>query len=121
MQVSGNTGRAVVGMQFGNVIRPKEMQAADHPIPVDVPRVRYDVLTRRIRTGNNAPVADAGPNQIGVSGGNITLDGSGSYDPDGDAITYLWVQTAGTPVSLSSPTAVKPTSQPRLVPTMRSA
>jgi hypothetical protein len=109
MQVSGNSGRAVVGMQFGNVIRPKEMQAADHPIPVDVPRVRYDVLTRRIRTGNSAPVADAGPDQIGVSAGTITLDGSGSYDPDGDTITYQWVQTAGTPVSLSSPTAVKPT------------
>jgi hypothetical protein len=109
MQVSGNYGRAVVGMQFGNVIRPKEMQAADHPIPVDVPRVRYDVLTRRIRTGNSAPVADAGPDQIGVAGGTITLDGSGSYDPDGDAITYQWVQTAGTPVSLSNATAVKPT------------
>jgi hypothetical protein len=109
MQVSGNSGRAVVGMQFGNVIRPKEMQAADHPIPVDVPRVRYDVLTRRIRTGNSAPVADAGPDQIGVSAGTITLDGSGSYDPDGDAITYLWTQTAGTPVALSNPTAVKPT------------
>jgi hypothetical protein len=108
-QVVGGSGRAVVGMQFGNVIRPKEMQAADHPVPVDIPRVRYDVLTRRVRTGNSPPVADAGPNQIGVPAGTITLDGSGSYDPDGDPITYQWIQEAGPQVTLSAPTAAKTT------------
>ncbi len=108
-QVVGGNSRVVAGIQFGNVIRPKEMRGADHPIPVDVPRVRYDVLTRRIRTGNSPPVADAGPNQIGVPAGTITLDGSGSYDPDGDPITYQWIQEAGPSVALSAPTAAKTT------------
>ena len=91
----GNTGRAVVGVQFGNMIRPKEYLAADHAIPMEVPRVRYEVLTRRMRTGNDPPVADAGPDQIDVPAGTITLDGSASYDPDGDPITFQWIQEAG--------------------------
>ena len=72
---------------------------------MQIPRVRYEVLTRTVRKGNAAPVADAGPNQTLPGAQTVTLDGSASYDPDGDPITYQWVQEAGPGVTLSAPTA----------------
>jgi hypothetical protein len=41
-----------------------------------------------------APVADAGPDQqveaTSAAGGMVTLDGSGSFDPDGGSLTFIW-------------------------------
>ncbi len=59
--------------------------------------------------GNSAPTAAAGPDQSVVSATQVTLDGSASTDPDGDALTYTWAQTAGPAVTLSDSHAVKPT------------
>ena len=58
---------------------------------------------------NVAPVANAGLDQnTGVSQ-IVTLDGSGSNDDNSDALTYGWTQTGGSPVTLSSATAISPT------------
>jgi hypothetical protein len=104
-----NWGRAMVGVQFGNFIRPKDYATVDHPVPADVPRVRYEVLTRTIRKGTSPPVADAGPDQIGVPAGTITLNGSNSYDPNGETLTYAWTQEAGPSVALSGANMVTAT------------
>ena len=98
-----DSGRLVFGVEFGNSIRPKEYGSIKTPVPMDVPRVRYEFGTRRI--GTAPPVADAGPNQLGVPGGTVTLNGSGSYDPLGLALTYQWTQITGPGVPLSSPTS----------------
>ena len=50
---------------------------------------------------NQAPIADAGPNQDVVQFDSVTLDGSGSYDPDGDTITHEWVQISGQAITLN--------------------
>jgi len=47
-----------------------------------------------VHSDNSAPVANAGPDQevacLGPEGGLVALDGSGSYDPDGDDLAYRW-------------------------------
>ncbi len=100
---AGNDGRAVFGFQWGNFTRPKDYRGSDHPAPADIPRIRYELLTRRIHVGVSPPVADAGPDQIGVPAGSITLNGSGSHDPNGEALTFQWLQETGPTVSLSAP------------------
>jgi hypothetical protein len=47
-----------------------------------------------ISTFNSAPLANAGPDQSFTEEGTIIhLDGSRSYDPDDDPITYKWILT----------------------------
>jgi large repetitive protein len=53
-------------------------------------------------TANRAPVANAGPAQTVDPGTAVMLDGRGSSDPDGDALSYAWAQTAGPAVALNN-------------------
>jgi hypothetical protein len=99
----GNIADVRFGLMFGGILNPKDFAKNTRPVPMDVPEVRYELGTRRV--GSSPPIADAGPNQINVPAGIITLNGSGSYDPLGEALTYSWVQIAGPSVVISSPTA----------------
>jgi len=58
------------------------------------------------RVENQPPVAKAGPDQTVDEGAQVTLDGTGSYDPEGKTITWLWTPPAG--ITLSSNTAPMP-------------
>ncbi|MBK7142991.1 MAG: Ig-like domain-containing protein [bacterium] len=52
------------------------------------------------------PTADAGATQVVTQGASVTLNGSGSNDPDGGTLTYAWTQVAGP--SVGNLTGVQP-------------
>jgi hypothetical protein len=54
------------------------------------------------------PVADAGADFDAVAGTRVSLDGTGSSDPNGDTLTYSWTQISGSNVGLSDSTAAQP-------------
>jgi hypothetical protein len=71
-----------------------------------------DTVTLTTLGGNTAPVANAGPDQTVQMGTVVTLDGSASKDADGNVLTFQWALTAkpiGSSVTLSDPTAMRPT------------
>ena len=71
---------------------------------------RTSIATAAVRAANEPPVASAGSNQTVNEGATVTLDGSGTSDPDaGDTLTYLWEQTSGTTVTLNDTSAISPT------------
>lgn len=66
-------------------------------------------------TTNTAPTANAGANQTVPKGTQVTLDGSGSSDPEYDFMTYQWTlvqKPSGSLAQLSNTTSVRPTFTP---------
>ena len=64
---------------------------------------------------NTPPVADAGMDQMIDLGMAVTLDGTGSYDDDGDALTYQWTISTQPPES-SATLSGETTSAPSFTP-----
>jgi len=77
-----------------------------------------DTVVITASTPNNPPVANAGPDQFAVSGQTLVmLDGSASFDPDGDPITYEWGFISippGSTVTLNNSNIMNPTFTPDL-------
>ena len=78
--------------------------------------VNTDYVTVIVESPNSTPIANAGNNQVVISGNQVQLDGSGSHDPgpSGDIVKYLWEWveegSSGNPhIALSDPNIVNPT------------
>ncbi|MDC1287530.1 PKD domain-containing protein, partial [Gammaproteobacteria bacterium] len=64
-----------------------------------------------VSTTNSAPTSLAGSDQTAPLNTTVQLDGSGSSDPDGDALTYAWslVSTpSGSTAAISDPASITP-------------
>jgi hypothetical protein len=73
--------------------------------------VYNDIPVTISSTENLAPVAEAvllSP-ALPKAGDTITLSGAGSFDPNLDPLTFSWVQTGGTGVTLSAGDVMEPT------------
>ena len=58
---------------------------------------------------NQAPTADAGPDQTVSEGQTVFLSGSNSTDPDDGIASYHWVQIGEPTITLSDPDVMQPT------------
>ena len=88
---------------------------ADYYIDLTRPRIgkrgnhaQFDIGAHEYIVANQAPVANAGQPMTVASGTIISLNGTSSFDPDGDSISHHWEQTAGSSVTISNPTAASP-------------
>ncbi|SMF95140.1 REJ domain-containing protein [Methylomagnum ishizawai] len=92
------TGNADASYRFTLVVTDRQ-GAASAPASVDI----------AVKHRNRAPTANAGGTQTVDEGERVTLDGSASSDPDsGQAATLAYRWTAPDGISLSDPTAQKP-------------
>jgi len=70
-----------------------------------------DTVIVEVFQPNEEPVAIAGPDQSVTEGSTVILDGTGSYDPNDDALTFFWEFTAipsGSAAGLSDATSPAP-------------
>jgi hypothetical protein len=83
------------------------------PLLLSSPQQSPPPLSRQapqlLAANNSPPIANAGhsADKTVNEGSLVTLDGSASRDPDGDAMTFVWTQLSGPPVMLSTPNEAK--------------
>ncbi|RJP84137.1 MAG: hypothetical protein C4518_19730 [Desulfobacteraceae bacterium] len=68
-----------------------------------------DEVQITVNNVNGPPVADAGDDQMVTEKAEVSLNGSGSSDPDGDTLSYQWIQNSGPTVTLSDDSSAAPT------------
>ena len=76
-------------------------------------------VTVQIKAANRPPVASiVQPSQPYAAGSTVALDASATFDPDGDALNYSWLQISGPPVVLNLTNPAIPTFVAPILPTL---
>lgn len=76
--------RRLLGLVSVAVLLAVPLETLAQPAPPD------PIFANGFELPNAPPVADAGIDQTATVGVALPLDGSGSFDPDGDALDYSW-------------------------------
>ena len=78
--------------------------------PLGYPSTHTAQVTVQYVAPNRPPVAWAETGLLAVPSGSVVmLNGTKSYDPDGDSLEYMWNQTGGVPVALHGMDSPYPT------------
>jgi hypothetical protein len=106
------------GSTLLNESRPNPSFYADRPgvyvielAVSDALSVSTDQVQVTVEAPNNGPVANAGVDQTVDVGDNVVLNGSLSYDPDGDPLDFQWTLSGvpgGSTAALDDPTSALP-------------
>jgi LmbE family N-acetylglucosaminyl deacetylase len=80
----------------------------------ELTRSEPDFVNIRVPGETPTPLAIAGADQVAGSGATVDLDGSGSWDPNSEPLSYAWRQTGGPEVAISgaatpTPSFIAPT------------
>ena len=84
--------------------------ALDRTAPMPVTVTHAGAVVSKVTLNGNAPTANAGADRTvectTAGAGGVQLDGTGSSDPDGDTLAYVWTSTAD--VSFDNPASATP-------------
>jgi subtilisin family serine protease len=104
-------GLAALALDKDPSLSPQEVTSIfqESSVDAEAPRIDFETgygapgaqrILANITGPNSPPIPEVGPPQTVTEGSRVTLDGSGSSDPDGDQLTYEWEQTEGPAVSI---------------------
>ena len=89
---------ATLARQLGEVFESSSASSLNN---VTLPTIGVPTSTNGSQSTNYFPAVDVEAPATADQGQNVTLNGTATYDPDGNQLYYAWSQDGGVPVSIN--------------------